>query len=548
MKKIFLATFAICALAAQAALPEANIPQRIADNAKKQTALKINEKSASVLRNHLAASRAEVMQIVDSVKGDRSPLTIRGNAYFSYNGDEFVATFQDRASNMVEVGDEVYIYNPVSMLPTSTYMKGKKDADGNIVISFPQMIFEAEENGEIYTYYLDRMKLAYADDGTSWMYIDTENRTYTFENGGDGEWYMEWPEEESVLGITDEVGNWTGFGDKDVVFAIFEERPVTHRDGTPWSKWALTSNGDGRWVNIDQPMENLKDGDSFNIQGLFRSLPYAWTKATFSNNQLHIAEAQYLGVFNGYHAYFMPVKMEDMKDMNGNIVSTEVFVPELTFSYNPERLLFETDGICILNSGREYVGVFEKINTMRLNSQKELTSRVPQAPVVEYVALPQDDYDYMSLRFDLPVLSTNDEILDKDKMTYCIWFDDEVYALRPGPYSDRETITYIPYDYTDNFDVWVADIRHMVYFYDYNFTRIGVQSIYTEDDNQEYRSEITYRDKPSGVAAIADDSKIVSEQWYDLCGMRVEKPSKGIYLHKVVRENGNVTTTKEMVK
>lgn len=137
------------------------------------------------------------------------------------------------AQKMYFDGESVYMPDPVSMLPTGSCIKGEV-RDGGMLFSLPQCLLSLEEYDEddnpvTYYYYLQLLKLTETEEGL-WFYpVDGEEDENEFwleadENGGyhmdcemvpvydpeSGEQFS-WPL--YVVGITDEAGNWTGFGD-----------------------------------------------------------------------------------------------------------------------------------------------------------------------------------------------------------------------------------------------------------------------------------------------------------------------------------------------
>lgn len=469
--------------------------------------------------------------------GKRVDYSNRGDAYFTYDNGIYIISFDYRATHFIECDNgDVYIWNPISQLPTNSYLKGHRD--GNVItVNFPQLLFKELDGGRLFTYYANKLVEADGTDG-KWMFVDkTDNRlTYVLE---DGEWLLDLPTDvNTVLGLTDEEDYWLGYGEGDVIFAPFTHELLQLPAGLETHNWAFSQGGEGRWVDV------AFDNEDVYIKGMFKMTPDAWIKGKLQGDEIVFESGQYVGVANGNYGFFMGAGIQ--KVLNPETASYEdvdVLLDKVVFKYDKEKKEMTTETVCVLNVGYEYYGAMERCSDIKIGEQSELSSYVPRKPTFISFSPWNDDYDYFSIIFDLPMLNVNNEVLNPDNMYYEIFYDGNLKTIEPGPFSDYKAMTQIPFMFTDGFDIWYNQNKlseHAIYMYDYDFDVIGVVSIY-KDGEKEYRSEMMTYFKNS-VESVGTEGNVVSEKWFDLSGRQVVNPENGIYL-RVVRYDDNTQKT-----
>lgn len=556
MKKIIMILSGVIAWAGMA-VANPLLPPTLEQRAKSANCLSTKSEAAHVtqgLRNGIMpveqiGTRADSYTVIkdDDIKGGtRTELTVMGNATFEYYDNIYVAVFQDRATNMIEMEDgTVYVKNVISMLPTDSYIKGQREGD-KITFTFPQLVFDDFElsNGMqvYYMYFVHRMKQKYDDSGDMWYFVDDANDEIVFEKEGD-EWIMDYSDGEFILGLTDDKGNWTGFGDWGTIMAPFTDVPLQGRDGSEYERWALSQGLDGRWVTID------RDDDIFMIKGFFKEMPEAWIKSDVKDDKVVFPGKQYMGVYNNFHVYFMPAEKKTGTGIGGEATEYYAFLDECEFTYDRENDVLQNTGSIILNSGTEYEGVNEVCENTKIKSQKSLTNFTPLAPVCVRLTAWDHNYNWALFFFDIPVLNVEGDLLDPENLYYSIWRDGEEYVLPGGEFSHHEK-PYIDLEYyfQDDWDVWVSDVNHCVAIYDNDFDEIGVQSKYKDADGNMHLSEVAYMKNTNGVKAVENDAPVASEAWFDMMGVRVEKPSAGMYIRVVKYADGTSKSFKVLVK
>lgn len=111
-----------------------------------------------------------------------------------------------------------------------------------------------------------------------------------------------------------------------------------------------------------------------------------------------------------------------------------------------------------------------------------------------------------------------------------------------------DEMTDVPYNYSDGYDFFVSGTTHTLYLFSTGFSRIGVQSIYRdEEEDIEQRSALVYYEDETGIKGLDADAA-GTVVYHDMQGRRLEKPSKGLVLKTVTMPDGSCRTLKHVVK
>ena len=285
------------------------------------------------------------------------------------------------------------------------------------------------------------------------------------------------------------------------------------------------------------------DGNDVYVQGLCHDIPDAWVKGTKSNNTVTFTSGQYYGSRNylgaDYPFYFV--------GFNGTTNC------DVSFTYDSTTKTFTTDTNTwiYLNKHYQYDYAYERYSENKWTCIVEKAGK-PADPSFNKVILEGTSYPYVTL--DVPIFDVNGNPMNPYKLYYSLYSDVEhvvqSIVFTTDLYKNLdETITEVPYNYTDDYDFYEGGSR--VYLNQdkdelATFNRIGVQSIYygglTEGQPGNKSNIVWYNIKefttPISITTGIDNGQRDSvegqkDDWYTIDGQKMSgKPTKkGVYIH-----------------
>lgn len=451
------------------------------------------------------------------------------------------------AGKFVTDNSTVYIYNPLSFFPTGTYMEGTLVDNETIKVDFPQLVYIEEYEGEVYNYYVNKLNFIFDEgsDETGWYFVDEEDNSLSYKLV-DGSWALQGTDmARSVLGITDDFGEWMGFADFMTVYEPFNEEPLTPPSNLVTEEWALTyGQGDGRFVSV-----GILDDEMY-VKGIFDEFPEAWIKGDIEEDKVIFTSKQLLGTdrFIYHYDYFFGGDIEEVYDEDIDYSYQQITInDELVFDYDSENKYLSSNGAGVVNSNPDYQSYFEWVDYPVLTVNPTDMSLVPANPEITYWEGMDDYYGMGYMYFNVPIVNKDGYLLNVNNLYYKVWLDDEPYEFSPDLYPSLEEETeLIPVTFNDWFDISVQGIEHFLALYMEGYEKIGVQSVY-KDGDQEFVSDICYYgETPSGVYSLTDDKSIASTVYYDLNGRLVTTNTKGVLIKRIIYSDGSVKNSKIM--
>jgi hypothetical protein len=468
--------------------------------------------------------------------------------YYSYFFGFGVEQVEGNISEVVFAEDgSVYFKDPIAEYPTDSYIKGTL-SDGIITVNLPQAILS--EDGD--TYYADLQKITIDWDEGNVYYDQAESQVlrFSYENGV----IQQLDSEDTYLSMSDAEGEWTGFGDTDIVMTPFVDESIKDVD-LEGKEYAFLHGGSGHFVTV------AKDDKTIYIKGIFESAPDTWIKGTLSGNTATF-EPQTVGVISGYQAYFVPATYTEEYWKEWNYYYTE-YTPtdELVLTYDPEKDAYTAaDSVAITAfqtldfDEYSYYLVAYKYDVIK--SQGDLSNATPKNPVIEgfvdYSEYSDEGAEYV-FDFDVFKISTDGDLLDSSKVFYNVFVDGEPYTFYSDMYDVEEDITDIPFGYSTDYDFYNYDGTTSVELYCDGFDTVGVQTIYRPEEGKEIKSDLIeinintgeeFTNGVTGVNNIAVDKAVKSEVYYDLTGRRVVNPENGLFIKKVTFNDNTVKVSK----
>ena len=374
----------------------------------------------------------------------------------------------ERIVGLALQGDDMYIRG-LGSTNEEKWVKGTKNADGAYV--FPK----GQDLGDYYDE--DRLFfLGYSDNvftdpvlrvnAASGVYEFTtdiiENADYT-----DRSYYVEWINAGATITIDE--------AEQEIPTLI--ELP----EGLVPEAW--TFSGKDYFEDDADVAYNVNvcfDGTDVYVQGISQAVPEAWILGSLEDNKITFASGQYLGGddelwFIGYN-------------MNSGIA-------DYVMTYDAENFTMSN------GSSNELIGVNaykDKINRSlyefyHTNKIKKITEKAatPATPSITTIAW------YRSgpvAEFNIPTIDVDGDGIVTDKLSYKLYYDNGDGEAQPITFTTElyekieADMTEVPYGFTEEYDFYTDGVYlNMEEFL--NWTRIGIQSIYTGGD-ETHESEI----------------------------------------------------------
>ena len=495
--------------------------------------------------------------IWDAPEGNQSLMAKSGSYYSSTLWGIMQDVATDIPCTIVEgEGGLYYIYNPFTGLDSGTWIKGTIEGD-QLTFNFPQPVYydyDEEDNMIVYVAQMCHFEINNEGDEEGLYYADEGDTKMVFVKDGD-KWVMQTEEVNDhpvVMGlVAADDGTWCAYSDWDTSIYPFQGTTVTPPEGLTTEQWVMKMQIEGEYP-AGQYLNVGFDGDDIYVQGLYTTLPDAWVKGTIADGKAVFDSKQYMGPseMDNAFAYFFGATEEERYDEEWDYTWTETIPADnITFDYDKEKSTLTSDGSIIINKGMDEVYSLQTYTKPVIRLQGDVTDFTPANPVLTYFYPYEVDYPG-TLYFLFPTLNNEGQLLDADNLYYRVYIDGELYTFYDDEYLGLDDATEeIPF-YFNNGDTLgyygTGDVTHYFGFSMDGFKTIGVQTLY-RDENGEYPSDIvTYTIPSEGVSAVTADE--VDCTWYDLAGLRVDNPGKGIYIVRRTMSDGTVRTDKVVVK
>lgn len=462
----------------------------------------------------------------------------------------------------------VYLKDPLCRYTMGTYIEGRlvEDKD-DIYLEFqlPQMLaVNAHGNGVM----LAVGKIFVNEYGTFYDPVPYEQNLVKYVMDEDENWVLDLPEGYALcnwLLAAENTDYKEGLFWQDAITAAtykdaVQKLPVIMpEDATPQEYGMVFGNGErSKFVNV------AFVGDKVYVEGFDKDYPTSCVVGTINGDKVTFEAGQYLGSDTSFAHYVAFNKAEfqsanqwgeELWEFPGNLI------PSIEASYDATNKIIscpvDVAWFCNVGtsslyykSGHFYVGpLFAPYQNM---------PATPQNPEITELMPFEAGMGFGGVAFNLPLLGTNNEVLNPDLYTYVVYFDDEPYTFTPALYPGLEKpMTEIPYNFTDeNEDIVGEGMEHIVIWRQDGFETIGIQAIYTVGESVN-KSEIIKAnlteepvdpDQPDVAVdgILADDVKNV--EYFDMTGCKVSSPERGIYIRKISFENGKTITDKVVVR
>ena len=542
MKKLF--TLALAALLAVPAVMNAQTRQnRVFTN----SAVKLNPTTASAAR-----AAAEEESLITNPEGEAKYYTRVTEGYYVSDYERYWGVNEHAAKLVFGENNEVYIDNPVPTLPFGAYLKAT--IEGNkITAKLPQYV--GLYNGSI-RYYVSKMKsdpeMTYApvddaDNVVTWTVNEDGSITLDLDPGEvviDPETERPVTDPEYTIGLYNVWGSEINFVNsadcKQVFTPVDVESQTAHFPlGMTLEKWSLTTS---EGMAPRQVYVGFAGNDIF-ISNLTDYAPEGVVKGFVDDGKVMIPTGQYLGYLDeySYFVYFLAAKFDE--DDNFQLMNG------LIFDYDAEKKQLKSteDDVILINGNNNRVFWIEYGAQPELNwIDESLINAKPKNPKLTYF---EEGYGYYYSAWNIPAVNVNDVVLDTGAMTYNLFMDDEIYTFYNDMYYGIEgEMTYVPYKFTENYDILVDGELHEIYLYDEGFTTLGIQSHFVGTDGKTYSSDIMTYDITTGVTSVEAAKEVKNVEFFNINGAKVSRPDKGLYVMRSTYTDGTTRTVKTFIR
>ncbi len=510
--------------------------------------------NASATQPIYTAPEGEKTMYVRTSDGFWPRFTATSTYYFDY------PDVGSAVEKIVTPSGKVFLSNPLPSLNCKCYISADEDAEGNLVVQFPQPIYE--NDGKILCALV--MKAVNADNH-EYMPADEEAQKYVLKKDGNG--YVS-ANKDAVISLVylEDVENikkvdWYGYSVYDISMAEFNSEPVTPpADATEAKAWSFISEYKGH------EMKAVTKGDDIWFQGLVGVYPEGWVKGTISDNGIRFVSGQYMGVdpVEQHYVYLNTANYNRVANNSGTYTTTYSYSMSANFDYDKETSRItapEGKGFYIASStSGNTTFTFDIYRAPRMQPQDRDEATPPAAPVYWRVALFNPSNGAGSIRVWLPNYDVKGNIIDSKNLYWNLIVDGEPYEFNPDTYSYMtKAMTDIPFDYETGGDIIRRSDRDMgdytLIFYKFEgWDTLGMRTIYINGDTRVESETTTCTSddlpsiKPDGVESVYGEGNVVATEYYDLTGMRVVNPEKGMYVRVEKMNNGRIRTSKVVMK
>ena len=556
-KSLFLLAMVTMPMTAFSQLPDGGIPVTL----RAQTAAGVNKSAgfSSIIK------KAELSTDIITEKPEGEEYTHRVRSGFGINQERGSYGLYDYLSgSYIKDGKgNVYLYNPIALFPTYTYIKLEPLAGDTLVCHTPQPILSLYGD----TYYATRLRadinesgLAYLpdvyDDGTQ-AHLDIKFILRNDSLYQVPEEYLTFPGTtiqipSVILGLTDAQGIWLASGEANCALLPPPGKPTPLPAGVKSEPYNLFSFDSDNQYTVRHSTELAINGNDVYMTNPYSPDTLQWIHGTLSEGKVTF-QPQYIGVDSrsNIHLSFLPATYTTQKEPDGTISYLYDRADKFVFDFDAEAKTLSTDSAdnvaILINGGLDNVNAISGYRNPLLKPFP-VQAATPSDPTIVMLQPYDDELGTGMVSFDFFPTDTENQPLPYTRLFYNLFLDDELLTVGPPDYPNVQTpFTNIPANYADNEYFFNSQEVHNVYL-TRSYDKVGVQVLYRFGD-QWYKSNLVSKtlDTPNSIQGVGSQaSELVDVYWYDLSGRRVAQPVSGLYLKVSRYADGSVKTEKVM--
>ena len=420
-----------------------------------------------------------------------------GQAYLVYSVYIFNTSVQGGVCNVVlGENNEIYIKNIISQYNIGSWVKGTINGS-TISIEFPQKAMDLLGS----SYYVDLLSYDEQEqwyspkDGPHTLTLDYDPATNSISTPAGSAFASS----EDIVALVDADGGWTGYADWDINIRKMDAETVTAPEGLVTSDYSVTAEEyEGSLVKV-----GFKGTDIY-VQGISYTMPEAWIKGTVVGNKAIFKNGQYIGPDEqtGYHQFLISAEGKKVWDNDQGKIVTQYSLAEgdIEFDYDEATKTLSNGSTFLVNAGMDevlYLSAFTKA-VIKPFSEVAATPIKPKKLSLEEGGLDfyQNGWGWGVLSFDLSTKDVDGNYILPEKLSYQLYTrvngEEKPMTLEAGEfiYLDEDMIE-IPFDFTDNWDIYIGGATREIYYHVIGPEAFGVQAIY-RGMGEERRSEIAW--------------------------------------------------------
>lgn len=547
MKKVILTVCSmICACVVYAQNPVGNLP-KIRTPFKAVKVQKYNPNLAEVKH------KSPKTFVADQPEGEVKSYKRSGWSYME-DWDGIYRTQQSGLAKIVFAeNNEVYLQNVLAYINSGKWVKGTLGEDKKTITIAPGEIVEHtsvymyDEAMEDYMQYDGDLKLTMikmersSEDIT---FVEDAETPITYTIDGDSIVLNNTEIDKAMIGVVyasftgaaEEInGQWASYADCETKYNLFTEKAITVPEDVSLEYYSMTS----RDIYSDMPtfdtsfvLMGMKDNDVY-LTSFSTTIPDAVIKGTVKGNKIEFPSKQFLGDAYGYICYLITTSYELIPNDWGSIDQTHTFTDKFVFDYDATTHTLTpavSQTSMLVNANDSYPYAFNTYNDPVI----KLFVDAPATPIAPEIVEVNDYYDWegdWGVSININAVGTEGEILDKEKLYYSLYINDNLYTFTNEKYGFGEDMTVIPYNFYDEKNHYIMQTYFgiNVYVQEKTINNVGVQAIY-KGGNEEHASSIAWWGT-TDVKGIKDNTNTrLTNQKYNLQGQPVNDNYKGVVI------------------
>lgn len=320
----------------------------------------------------------------------------------------------------------------------------------------------------------------------------------------------------------------------------FEMQPMgeveacTPPDGLPHEQWMLTADTGSRFVDV------VRDGSDFYVAGLSTMAPDDYVKGSLADGTLTFRSGSIL----------LSHPTRYLRLIGASPAGTDEWgypLLEMTMSFS---LAANADATAFtMQPAEDFIAEASYFNFTMLNGCCDVRMFQYAGDVAATPATPEivewNEEDGI-LRINVPCADINGNFINPALLTYRIYLDGEPHVLSPDEYYALPgEMTDIPYDFSDQYDIYSNGDLKTIFLHAPEFSRIEAESTYTVDGD----ARTSARAQLSGVEAGVAEAEVTGVYYTDMLGRRVAAPAAGsLLLRHSTRADGSVSVDKQLFR
>lgn len=392
--------------------------------------------------------------------------------------------------------NEVYIKNIISQYNINSWVKGTINGS-KITIDFPQKAMEFQGS----SYYVDLLSYDAQEqwylpkDGSHTLTLDYDPATNSISTPAGSAFALS----DDIVALVDADDSWTGYADWNINISKMDAETVTAPEGLETSDYSATAEEyDGSLVKVGF------QGTDIYVQGISYTMPDAWIKGTVVGDKAIFKNGQYIGPDEqtGYHLFLVSAQGKKVWDNDQGKIVTQYSLADgdIEFDYDEATKTLSNGSTFLVNAGTDevfYLSAFTKAVIKPFTEVAATPSKPKKLSLneggLEYY---QNGWGWGVFSFDLNTKDVDGNYILPEKLSYQLYTrvngEEKPMTLEAGEfiYLD-EDMTEIPFDFTENWDIYIDGSNRQVFYHVIGPEAFGVQAIY-RGQGEEHRSEIAW--------------------------------------------------------